>query len=206
MDRSAGPARRGRGWPVAGVGNEFEDLLVLVSVLVGVALSDLAMSLHRLLRDRHRVRWDWLSPAAAALATLMIVRFWWKFYRFGQAEIWSHFGPFLVLLLQLLQLVLLACAALPDEGGGQDLREYYQIQARYFWWLFSSYALGAVAFNWLSSAAAPLQVRLFDLATNLLIAAAFAGLGCLRQRWIHALVVPLACLFFLVMFLPQELA
>ncbi len=39
----------------------FECLLALVSILVGLAVADLSISFHHLLRARHRIRWDWLS-------------------------------------------------------------------------------------------------------------------------------------------------
>lgn len=188
--------------------SEFEYLLVLVSVLVGVALSDLATSLHRLLLNRHRVRWDWLAPCAALMATLAILRFWWKFYSAGQSEIWSQFGAFLLLLLQLLQLVLLACCALPDEASDLDLRHYYNEQSRYFWLLFGSYVLGAASFNWISGNGPLLRLmpQWPSLITNLISALVFIGLGLSRRRRVHELGVPLVLAYFLATFLPGELS
>jgi hypothetical protein len=186
--------------------SEFEYLLVLVSVLVGVALSDLATSLHRLLRERHRVHWDWLAPCAALMATLAILRFWWKFYSAGQSEIWSQFGAFLLLLVQLLQLVLLACCALPDGASDLDLRRYYSEQSRYFWFLFSSYVLGAAVFNWISGDVTRLMLQWPSLITNLISALVFFGLGFWRRRRLHELGVPLVLAYFLATFLPAELS
>ncbi|WP_398326604.1 hypothetical protein [Vulcanococcus sp.] len=191
--------------------SEFEYLLVLVSVLVGVALSDLATSAHRLLRERRRVRWDWLSPLAAGLATLAILRFWWKFYHFGQSEAWEQFGFFLLLLVQLFQLVLLACAALPDEASGLDLRRFYAEQSRYYWWLFSTYALGAIAFNALASGgvwwlgAPPHSHASVAFITNLVFLPVSIALGLFRQRRLHEWMVPLVCIYFLALFFPQQL-
>ena len=186
--------------------SEFEYLLVLVSVLVGVALSDLATSLHRLLLDRHRVHWDWLSPCAALMATLAILRFWWKFYHLGQGEIWTHFGPFLLLLVQLLQLVLLACSALPDHANDIDLRRYYEEQSRYFWLLFSSYVVLAIAFNAVAGVNPPVGTLLPTHAINLISSLAFLGLALIRRRRLHEIGLPLLTIYFLCIFLPQELA
>lgn len=184
---------------------EFEYLLVLVSVLIGMAISDLAGSVHRLFVRRHRIQWDWLSPTAAALTLLTIMRFWWKFYRYGQAEIWTHFGPFLLLLTQLFQLVLLACAALPDEGKERDLRDYYQTNSRYFWLLFSSYTLLAVVFNWISSSG-PADQKLLPAAINLVYVLVFGSLAFVRNRTYHGTVLVLMLTSFLILFFPQELA
>jgi len=66
----------------------FEYLLILAVVVLGLALSDLAMSVHRLLAAGKRVRWDWLAPLAALVAFLKIVTQWWVW--FGAAGIAAH--------------------------------------------------------------------------------------------------------------------
>jgi hypothetical protein len=53
---------------------QFEYLLILASVILGLAVSDIAVSLNRLLEVR--VRWDWLAPLAAVLAFLKITAQW----------------------------------------------------------------------------------------------------------------------------------
>jgi H+/Cl- antiporter ClcA len=61
----------------------FEYLLALVSILIGLAVADLSSSLHRLLRARRRVRWDWLPLAGAFLVILLILEFWWNLWPRG---------------------------------------------------------------------------------------------------------------------------
>jgi hypothetical protein len=75
----------------------FEYLLALVSILIGLAIADLSMSLHRLLRARHHVKWDWLPLAAASLVMLLILEFWWIFYGLGTSPVFMHYGAFLLL-------------------------------------------------------------------------------------------------------------
>lgn len=67
----------------------FEYLLALVSILIGLAVADLATCMHRLLRARSRVRWDWLPLASALIVMLLILQFWWGFYRLGTSPVWS---------------------------------------------------------------------------------------------------------------------
>ena len=55
----------------------FEYLLLFASVVLGLALAELAVGVNRLLRDWDRVKWDWLAPLAAILAFLKIVTQWW---------------------------------------------------------------------------------------------------------------------------------
>jgi hypothetical protein len=51
------------------------------------------------------------------VAVLVIVHFWFGFCSFGQAAIFTWLGPGLLLLLQRLLVVLLACSALPDGAS-----------------------------------------------------------------------------------------
>ena len=51
-------------------------LLGLILVITGLAISDLIVSLHGVLMNRHKVKWDWLALLAAAYIFLMIVNSW----------------------------------------------------------------------------------------------------------------------------------
>jgi hypothetical protein len=178
----------------------FQHLLSLAAVLVGLALSNLAASLHHLLRERHRVHWDWLSPAAALLSVLLIVQFWFAFYDFGRASIFTWFGPVLLLLLELLQVVLMACVALPDDASELDLRRYYAEQSRYFWLVASSYVMGTMAWSLLLAPPQPLTGRLLSLLPDIVNFIMFMALALLRSRRLHELLVPLVCVYFMIGF------
>lgn len=112
-----------------------EFLAVFASIILAIGIGDLAMSLHRLLSAGNRVRWDWLSPAAALFVLLNIVAFWWACYG------WYRFAPnlsvdsFLPDVAMFVLLVLSAAAALPNEvpTEGVDLRRFYFGRARYFY-------------------------------------------------------------------------
>jgi hypothetical protein len=47
----------------------FEYALGLFSVLIGLAIADIATSFHRLVRSRQGVTWDPLTPTSCALYT-----------------------------------------------------------------------------------------------------------------------------------------
>ena len=58
----------------------FEYALGLFSVLIGLAVADIATSLHRLLRSKHTVVWDPLALLAAAYALLTAVGMWFDLW------------------------------------------------------------------------------------------------------------------------------
>jgi hypothetical protein len=111
----------------------FFYLAAFVTVVLGLALSDMVQSLHRLLRAGARVRWSPLPVLAAGLvAAALLAQFF---------LLWEYLGPrrfsFLDLLGALAPSVLItlpALAALPDEvpAEGLDLEAFYFENRRYF--------------------------------------------------------------------------
>ncbi len=112
----------------------FEYLLIFAAIILGLAVSDLAISLHRLLGGGGKVKWDLLSPLAALVAFLKIVTQWWIWRGTEAMAKGFTFEMFLGLLTSTLLLFLLAASALPDEPG--DLRQHYQAVRQRWWTLF----------------------------------------------------------------------
>jgi hypothetical protein len=120
----------------------FEYLLVFLSIVLGLALSDLCVSLNRLLEAAGRVRWDWLSPLAAIVAFLKLLTQWWTWFASANVAKGLTFGMFAMLMVSVVLLFLLAAVSLPDqvaEGDGVDLRAYYRQTARRYWLLYAAH-------------------------------------------------------------------
>jgi hypothetical protein len=172
----------------------FEYLFALVSILIGLAVADLAASLHRLLRARGRVVWDWLPLAAALLVMMLILEFWWVFPSLGVASTWTHYGAFLVLAFTLVCMFLLASATLPDEvpAEGVDLGRYYVENAGYFWGLFALFVMLMIVVElftiWGQIGEAAVLWRTL---LNLSLVAVLFSLGRYSNRRYHVVMVPL---------------
>ena len=111
----------------------FEYLLLFAAVILGLAVTDLAVSLHRLLNAGDRVRWDGLCILAAALAFERIVAQWWSWHAADRLATGFTFGMFLGVLISVTLLLLIAAVALPDHTEAEvDLRAYYgRVYKRY---------------------------------------------------------------------------
>lgn len=168
-----------------------EHALVFASIIVGVAITDQMISLNRLLRARHRVRWDWAVPAVALLALLTVVQIWWSVAQPGVRQI--TIGQFLPILLELILLFLLCAATLPDEipAEGLSLRDYYDAQGPYVWTLFAAalawtFVAGQIAL----AANGQWGLReLLDRGVDLVVLALMVSLVFVRRRWWHAIVL-----------------
>lgn len=185
----------------------FEYILPLVSVLVGLAIADPAVSIHRLLRARHRVRWDWLPLAVALLAVLAVLELWWIFYASREAAFFTTLGGFLPLAAQLILVFLLTAAALPDTvpADGLDLRAFYDANGPYFWSLYAVYLAFIIAFRIISflRGTVPnvtgIAGAALSLVPSVVLLALFVALARVRRRRFHTVAV----LALLALFLAQ---
>lgn len=93
---------------------QLEYLIALVSIIVGLALADLAGSFRELVRPRRAVRWHWLPLAWAAIILLIVVQFWWLSFDALQQAVFGRALAFLPYLIAFLVLYLACAFALPD--------------------------------------------------------------------------------------------
>ena len=110
-----------------------EYLSVLVSIIIGLGISQVLSGVANLLVDRRRVRFDWAWGVAVALIFLANVQFWWSTFSVGEA-VASNFFSFVFFLLSPIALYLAAVLILPDfEGEGEiDLRAHFDANVRWF--------------------------------------------------------------------------
>lgn len=106
-------------------------------MVLGLAVADMVTSLHKLLRNRRRVRWDWVAPLAALVILVEIFNLWWSWRKFTGDSI-ADVAPYFVVLVVLF---LTASAALPDDvpEDGIDLGNYFDDNRSYFLSLYGIY-------------------------------------------------------------------
>ena len=54
--------------------------ITLIAIIVGLGLTEMFGNLHRLIRNRSRVTWDWLPVVWAATLLILVVNYWWSLY------------------------------------------------------------------------------------------------------------------------------
>ena len=184
----------------------FEYILPLVSVLVGLALADVAVSLHRLIRKRRSIVWDWFPLATALLAVLALLETWWVFFASREEAYFTTLGGFLPIVVQFFLLFLLAAAALPDElvGTKTDLRSFYQSNSSYFWSVYAAYVGFILLFRLIEfigsgipDGMSPLGA-LVGLLPSVMLLGVFITLANVHRRTLHAIAIVLLIVLFLV--------
>jgi hypothetical protein len=173
-----------------------EFVIGLMTIITGLAIADMIVSLHGLLLHRSRIKWDWLSLLVALLVFLTIVATWGVYFRDFASEppnppLWR----FSVILVQAIAIYLAARASLPDEVGAEGCRlaDHYEQVSSYLWASLSfTYVIYIGSklsrLGWLSIVDTYLPATLQLLFMLVLI--------FVRQRRIHAWLAPVVVALF----------
>jgi hypothetical protein len=172
----------------------FEHLAVLISIVLGLGLTQLLAAAHRLVQARDRVRPYWLPLLWAVLIFVTQIEWWWASFALRRETVWNFFY-FLFVLLSPVSLYLASASALPEVEPDReyDLRAYYYDNRRWFFVIVAlSPALDAIrrgvqAGSWLDVGAA----------SNAVSAVLVGSLAFTRRAWYHALVTLLVAGLFL---------
>jgi hypothetical protein len=171
-----------------------EYLSVLVSIIIGLGISQVLSGVANLLVDRRRVRSDWAWALAVALVFLANVQFWWSTFSVG-AAVATNFFSFIFFLLSPIALYLAAVLILPDfEGEGEiDLRAHFDANVRWFLGTTAVVPLvNAIRSIVISGDPVWMTARPFELAFFVLTVAG----AVLRSARLHRiLIVAMAALF-----------
>lgn len=165
-----------------------DGALIFAGIIVGLAVADLLMSLHRLLKHRRRVEWDVLPLWLAGLVLVTLVQVWWSIA--GARHEPLMIGQFLPMLVGLVFLFLLAAAVLPDDGDSNalNLHRYYKEHRRYIWVLYALALTSMIAIR-LSGNAIRTDLSPYDTYIDLSVLAVMISLILIRNRWWHGAVL-----------------
>jgi hypothetical protein len=172
----------------------FSYLSVLLSIIIGLAIAHLLQGIGRIIQARRRVRIFWPSIAWAGLLILVCVQSWWAMFGLRTHTDWSFF-PFLVVVLQTINLYLTSALILPEIAPGEtvDLRQHYFEQVTWFFSLTIAMVLISLSKDLVFDGFLPLNA-------NTLIQLGFIVLGIaamsFRREWFHKLLISISLALF----------
>lgn len=184
----------------------FEYIIPIVSIVVGLAITDLAASFHRLLRARKSVKWDWVLLVLALNLLLLILINWWYVYQTNMSGAYNSLGVFIPLIISFLLQYIWTASVLPDEipTEGIDLKVYYAENSSYIWWSgFAVLFFGAFANAIRIATSHQFDINFIDLISTvdiakLLILSIFPVLlARIKRRSFHAVMVLLMLVFMI---------
>jgi hypothetical protein len=121
--------------------DEFSYLSVLLSVILGLAVTQILQGFRGLLLSRTRIKVYWPVIAWALFILLVCVQNWWSMFGMRNRHDWA-FLQFTVVLLNTIFIYMIAGLVFPDLSGEKvvDLKQSFYAHRGWFF----SLALGAI--------------------------------------------------------------
>lgn len=174
----------------------FSYLTVLISIILGLAITQILQGFRDLMQSRSRLRTYWPSLLWAIMLLLLCVQEWWAMFSWRNYQPWTFFG-FSLVLAQVVATYLAAALALPDVRGDEpiDLRAYYYANHRWFFAMGVLTVSISIAKDCLLSGRPPWPPSNF-IAQLIFIAILACGALSTRER-VHKALAPLAAIGFI---------
>jgi hypothetical protein len=103
----------------------YQHVVVVMSIVLGLSVTQLLKGLAQLYRTRNRVRPYWLHTAWVVLLIFFSLVLWWLFWNYRSIEEWSFFR-FVLYLSPMIVFYFLTAIVIPDPSDPvTDYREYY---------------------------------------------------------------------------------
>jgi hypothetical protein len=117
--------------------DEFSYLSVLLSVILGLAVTQILQGFRGLLLSRKRIQIYWPVIGWAVLLLLICFQNWWSMFGMRHRHDWT-FEQFAIVLLQTILIYMVAGLVFPDFFGDAivDLKESFDAHRRWFFLLF----------------------------------------------------------------------
>jgi hypothetical protein len=173
----------------------FDYLAVLISIILGLAITQVLKGYRGMALARARVLLFWPTPVWSLVVLLIAVQSWWAMFGLRAVQLWT-FGAFAVVLLQAVVVYMLAALVLPDFFGSEpaDLRAHYFNHRRLF---FGSLVLLVGISLTKDLTIAGRLPGLFNVLFQGLLAAGALVAMLTERPWYHRVLAPTVLVAFL---------
>lgn len=158
-------------------------LVTLISIIIGIGLTEMFGNLHRLIRNRSRVKWDWLPVAWSMTLLLLVINYWWSVYLgvSGLNQI-SNAAEFGLILVPPILLFLTTASVLPnfDADSEWDMRRHYD---EHRWTFIVTFALYQCSTWATASVVGTLGLNLISVVRAIILVMLVFSLLLNRRRW-----------------------
>jgi len=165
----------------------FEFLMILLSVIIGLALTELLTGVASLLRVRQSVRFYWVHVGVQFGIFFALLQQWWESWGLARVEAIS-FGSVLLLIVPSLILFLIAHMLFPRPAAGANLEDYYYKQSPVIWGLV---VLGTLEGTFIIPFFEQEPIFHASNISGFPTIAACVALALSKNRRVHALLAPM---------------
>ena len=174
--------------------DDFAYLSVLISIVLGLGVTQLLSGVVALIRERRRARMYWPVPVWIVTLFLVHVQTWWALFGLRGLQHWN-FGGFVIVLMQPVLLFVLSALIVPAllQGEVIDLRRAYFREARWFFSILFALLCVSLAKSLALTGALPNSL---DVGAHLVfIALAVVGIA-VEHHLVHEVLGPVALVLY----------
>lgn len=164
----------------------FSYLSVLLSIIIGLAITQILQGYRGLLLSRSRIRLYAPTMVWSGLGLVIAAQLWWASFGLASHTEWN-FGTFGIVLLQTVLLYMMSAIVLPDvpHTGDLDLREHYYNEVTPFFVFGLLMLVTSIAKDWMLNGRLPAPD---NLAFHLMFGAIWAVALLTRRPRIHEFI------------------
>jgi len=168
----------------------FEFLMVLISVVIGLGVTEVLTGVANLLRVRETVRFYWIHGVFQFGIFFALLQQWWESWDLSGVDTVSFYAA-VFLLLPSIVLFLIAHLLFPHPAANADLEEYYYRQAPLLW---SLVILGTIEGTFVLPLFSGEEIFHPTNLSGMPMIVICAGLVWSKRRRVHGLLVPIVLL------------
>ena len=172
----------------------FEFLMVLVSIIIGLGITEILTGVAQTIRRRESVRYFWVHSILVVAVFLAQLQQWWESWGLRIVPEWTFVG-LLMMLGGPICLYLIAHLLFPEPGETTNYREYYFGPMRPVWWLAAIAVV--ISTTWRPLIFGTTLISTAN-ATSIVLFAGFITLAFVKRETPHAIIVPLFLLLLLI--------
>jgi hypothetical protein len=165
---------------------EFEFVMVLLSLIVGLGITDLLSNVARQLKDRASWRFSWLQSLLVVFVFVALLQQWWESWGLQSIENWN-FGNVLWMLAGPIGLYIAAHLLFPKPANKVELEAHYFDNSRAFWLIAAIVVVVATLFRPISFGIPLLD---FDNLTSIVLLGSCLLLALVRYQLLHKVLAP----------------
>jgi hypothetical protein len=173
----------------------FDYLSVLISIILGLAITQILQGFRDLMQARTRLTPYWPSVLWAILLLVICIQEWWAMFAWRGYQAWTFLG-FSLVIAQVVGTYLIAALVLPDVAGDEplDLRAYYYANHRWFFTLGVLTVAASIAKDRMLTGAWPSPP--LNLVLELVMIVIFGAGALVTSERIHKLLGPISVICF----------
>lgn len=166
---------------------QYEFVMVLLSIIVGLGITELLTNIARQIKGRATIRFYWPHTVITAVVFIAFLQQWWESWGLQSVQQWN-FSTLLLMLAGPIGLYIISHMLFPEKWEKADLEAHYYSHSRVNWSLAVLTTVAATAFRPLSFG---YELISYDNLASLFMIIVFGALAAFKRPLLHKILLPI---------------